>query len=410
MQVNSFQPEDLFAQIQTLVDGLEAERRARLAAEAADATKSALLSVIDRELRTPMESVVAMAELLRASKLDASQQCYTETLVRSARSILNVVDDVVDLSKLETGEAELACEPFDLHGLVRGVASALQAQAAKKGLTTGVDMGANCPRFVVGDETRVRQALMTLIATALQSTSEGTVRFYVSIIDAESPLTVRFDVTDTGAGFTDDEQTNLFCPSADTSCAGLSLPIARRLAEAMGGEVGCNSALGQGTLYWFTFRAVLPEDEDETHEQGGDGARKNTLSGHVLVAEDNMVNRLLIGEYLDEFGLTHEMVENGAAALMCLAARRYDLVLMDMVLPDYDGMKIAKRVRTMQAPSSDVPIVALAASNTERDYQDHVAVGINARVSKPIQGPALYAALVPFVSARKDGEAFAEAS
>lgn len=406
MQANTFQPENLFAQIQTLVDGLEAERQARAAAEAADAAKSALLSVIGHELHTPMESVVAMAELLRASRLDASQQCYTETLVRSARSILNVVDDVVDFSLLESGEAELVCEPFDLHELIRGVASALQTRASKKGLTTGVDMGANCPRTVVGDETRVRQVLMSLIDTAVQSTSTGSVRLYVSVNDAETPLTVRFDVTDTGAGLSQAEQDSLFEPSADAP-HGLGLPIARRLAEAMGGEVGCNSALDQGTLYWFTFKAERGEGVDETQvEQGSDGK----LSGHVLVAEDNTVTRMLIGGYLDEFGLTYEMVDNGAAALMCLAARRYDLALMDMVLPDYDGVKIAKRVRTMQAPSSDVPIVALAASNAESDDQDCVAAGINARVSKPIQGPALYAALVPFVSARKDGEAFAEAS
>jgi len=426
MQSRDFQPDDLFTQIQILVDGLEAERQAREAAETADAAKSEILAVIGRELHAPMEALVAMAERLLAGSLNGSQRHQAQTLAHSARSLFGAVRDVLDFSKLETGEAELSSTRVDLHALVRSAAAVLQARASAKGLTSGVDMGANCPRFIVGDEVRVRQVLMVLIETALQSTSEGSVRLYVSVNDAQSPLAVRFDVTDTGAGLTEAEQENLFRPSADNSRVGggLGLPIARRLAEAMGGGVGCDSALGQGTLYWFTFQAECADDEggmdetpagqDETavlHDAAPkETAPKGALSGHVLVVEGNTVNRMLIGAYLAEFGLTHEGVENGAAAIMCLAARPYDLVLMDTVLPDYDGMLIAKRIRSLQAPSSEVPIVALAARGATDDDQDYVAAGINACVSKPIQGRALYAALVPFLDAQLDREAFAIAS
>jgi CheY-like chemotaxis protein len=418
MQTRDFQPDDLFTQIQILVDGLEAERQARQAAETADAAKAEILAVIGRELYTPMEALVAMTERLLAGQHNGSQRRQTETLAHSARSLLGAVHNILDFSKLEAGEAELSLQRFDLHALVRSAASVLQARASAKGLTSGVDMGVNCPRFILGDEVRVRQVLMGLIETSLQATNEGSVRLYVSVNDATDPLTLRFDVTDTSEGLTEAQQDRLFRPSADQSRVGggLGLPIARRLAEAMGGGVGCDSALGQGTLYWFTLQAKAAGDDGETDEAPAvqdevaapkEVAPKNTLSGHVLVVEGNTVNRMLIGAYLDEFGLTYEGVENGAAAVMCLAARSYDLVLMDMVLPDYDGMQIAKRIRSMHAPSSEVPIVAITAPGTTDDDQDYVAAGINARVSKPIQGRALYTGLVPFLGAPME---FAKAS
>ncbi|HUU67540.1 MAG TPA: response regulator [Methyloceanibacter sp.] len=427
MQTRDFQPDDLFTQIQILVDGLEAERRAREAAETADAAKSEILAVMGHELHASMEGLVAMTDRLLAGSLNGSQRRQAEILAHTARSLLGAVHEVLDFSRLEAGESLLSSHRFDLHGLVRSAASVLQARASAKGLTSGVDMGANCPRFIFGDAVRIRQVLMGLIEAALQSTSEGSVRLYVSVNNAANPLTLRFDITDTGTGMTEAEQESLFRPSADQSRVGggLGLPIARRLAGAMGGDVGCDSALGQGTLYWFTLQAEPAADQDTMDEIVAEAANdaippelapKGTLSGHVLVVEGNTVNRMLIGAYLDEFGLTYEGVENGAAAIMCLAARRYDLVLMDTVLPDYDGMLIAKRIRSMHAPSSEVPIVAITARDAADGEQDYVAAGINACVSKPIQGRALYAGLVPFldapmaVDAPMDLEMFAKAS
>jgi len=414
MQAQDFQANDLFAQIQGLVQALTAERQAREAAEAADAAKSGLLTIVGHELRAPMEAVVAMAELLLDSELDAARRRNTETLVQSTRSLLSSLTEVVDFATLEDGEAELATERFDLHALVKSAATELQARACEKGLTTGVDMAANCPRFIIGDEARVRQVLMGLIEASLQSTSEGSIRLYVSINDAETPFTVRFDVTDTGAGLCAAERARLFQPMADTSRAGgkLGLPTARLLAEAMGGEAGCDSVSGQGSLYWFTFRAVTAAEETTAieGEQNKPAASNGTLSGHVLVVEDNSVNRMLIGTYLDEFGLTYEVVGNGAAALMCLVARPYDLILMDTVLPDYAGLKIAKQIRALHAPSAEVPIVGIAARGAEDDNLAYVLAGINARVAKPIQGRALHAALVPFLAGKDEPVRAAKAS
>ncbi len=439
MQVNDFHAGDLFGQIQNLVDQLEAERTARQAVEAADAAKTGLLEIVGREVRAPMESVAKMADLLLAGPVSASQRREVETLAQSARRLLVSLNEVLEFSHLETGEAELTIERFDLHGLVKNAASVLQSRASAKGLTSGIDMAANCPRFIVGDEVRVRQVLSGLIEAALQSTAQGSIRLYISVNDAQYPLTVRFDITDTGEGFSAAERDGLFQPSADISRVGggLGLPIARRLAEAMGGGVGCDSVVGQGTLYWFTFQTVVADDMAEDQDMVEEGpavgleaanddmpkpadaakktpakktAPKGTLSGHVLVVEGNTVNRLLIGAYLEEFGLTHEVVETGTDALMCLASRTYDLILMDTALPDYDGLQLAQRVRALQAPSSEVPVVALAALADKDDGQQLVEAGVNARVAKPIQGRALYAALVPFLPAQEDGVVVALAS
>ena len=423
MQVNDFHPDDLFGQIQSLVAQLETEREARAAAELAGAATSNLLAIVGKELQPPLESVAAMADRILSGPLSAKQRHEAEILAQSTRMLLGTLTEVVDFSSLESGEAELSLECFDLHGLVKEAAALLQRQASAKGLTSGVDMAANCPRFIVGDEVRVRQVLMGLVETALQSTSEGSIRLFVSVDDTGYPITIRFNVTDTGPGLSEAERMALFQPAVETSRVGgrLGLPIARRLAEAMGGGVGCDSALGQGSLYWFTFQTVVADDVVEkgtgaSLEAANDdlpvgkpaakpveAAKKGALSGHLLVVEGNAVNRLLIGAYLEEFGLTYEVVETGTAALMCLSARTYDLVLMDTTLPDYAGPQMAQRIRGMQVPSSEVPIVAVAAASDKDDGLELVEAGVNARVAKPIQGRALYAALVPFLPAQENG-------
>jgi CheY-like chemotaxis protein len=414
MQINRAQPANTNVKIEGLMSGLDAERKAREAAEAADAAKTGLLALMGRDLRAPMESAAAMANQLLSSPAGVSQRHDIETFAQSARALFDTLHDVLDYADLETGAAEVALEPFDLHALVKDAASTLQARAGAKSLTSAVEMTPDCPRFIVGDVRRVRQVLMGLIEAALQRTTEGSIRLYASVNEAAHPFTVRFDITDTGAGLTEAEIDNLFQPCSGTSRVGgsLGLPIALRLAEAMGGGLGCTSAVGQGTLHWFTFQSVAADEQDAAKAQAAPkpetpapqsetkAPREGALSGHVLLVEGNSVNRMLIGAYLDEIGLTYETADNGAAALMCLASRPYDLVLMDTVLPDYDGSQMAKRIRTMQAPSSDVPIVGITASGSSEDLQGLVEAGLNARVTKPIQGRALYAALVPFLPAQ----------
>jgi CheY-like chemotaxis protein len=437
MRPEDFKGDDLFAQIQNLVERLAAERRLRETAEAADKAKSELLATTGHELRAPIESVVALIRLLSASPLDPAQRRYTDMLAQAARSLLWVIDDIFDLTYLEAGRLELDRAAFDLHTMLDEVWSVLQAHAGDKGLTSGVDIGASCPDLVIADEARIRQVLMSLIDTALKETTEGSVRLHASAIDVNGLWRLRFDVTNTGRGHSRSERAQLFAPMLKVPSAtadrpggtGLELAIARKLAALMGGEVGCDSAVGKGSLYWFTLDAEhVAEESLEAEplllseplaaeplaieplllseplaaellatESKPEPEPQAKLSGHVLVVEDNAINRMLIATYLDEFGLSHDMVASVGTAILNLASKHYDAVLMDVMMPDLDGVEAAKRIRALHAPAAEVPIVALVSAK-KADRGVYLSAGMDAYVSKPIRGRELYRVLTPFLA------------
>jgi CheY-like chemotaxis protein len=259
----------------------------------------------------------------------------------------------------------------------------------------------SCPRFVKGDAGRLREILASLIDNAVKFTPNGSVQLHVNAVENDGQLTLRFDVTDTGVGLSEAQQVRVFQPRlwADRAVAsqygstGLGLSIAQRLVALMGGEIGCESAPGQGSLFWFTIPTVraMPAAPKDTKAP-------ETLSGHVLVVEDNAPNRMLIGAYLDEFGLTYDMVESGMDALARLAVKTYDLVLMDIKMPELDGVETTKRVRKMQGQVAEVPIVALTAHAMKGDREDYLAAGLDGYISKPIRGRDLFAAIAPYLS------------
>lgn len=439
MQPQDFHAHDLSVQLRRLVDGLALEREARAAAEVADKAKSELLATISQELRTPMEAVVGMAELLLATPLDETQHRHAETLLQSSRSLLNVLNDVLDFSRLETGRFEADPIAFDLRSLIGEVAAVLQARANDKGLTGSADIGADCPRFVIADATRLRQVLMGLVDHALKYTSIGSVRLHASATESDGRLQLRFDVIDTGVGLSKMVQDRLFQPCIEINTylgevTGLGLPVARKLAKLMGGDIGCRSVLGQGSLYWLTLPAEhapsalmvsqvqAAPPASQTHEvppasqtqaapatseaQDPPAASEvlepaapiGKLAGHVLVAEGNVVNRALIGNYLTEFGLTYEMVSTGSAAVMSVATKTYDLVLLDTMLPDLDGIESTRRIRAMHVPSAEVPILALVAQTKQQHCATYLSAGMDACVMKPISAGELHAAVAPYLT------------
>ena len=401
MQAEHRTPEDLSAEIQRLSESLAAEYEARRRAEAADRAKSDLLAVVSHELRTPMGAVISMSELLLNSSLDDTQRRYAATMQQSARSLLTVLNDLLDFSKLEAGRFELDHSAFDLHELVKGVGNELQARAGEKALESGIHIGLSCPRFVRGDAGRLRQILANLVDNAVKFTAKGSIYLHVNASEADGRLTLRFDVNDTGIGLSELQRDRLFQAYVQVDRAktgqyggtGLGLSIARRLVELMGGEIGCESQPGQGSLFWFTVVT-----ERAAPSAAGESQASHALTGHVLVVEDNAVNRMLISAYLDEFGLTHDMAESGARALEMLSARAYDLVLMDIMMPEIDGVETTKRIRKLDGPRAEVPIVALTAHAMKGDREDYLAAGMDGYVSKPIRGRELFAALVPHLA------------
>ena len=406
MQPQDFRPDDLFARIEGLVETVDAERRLRERAEAADRAKSDLLAVVSHELRTPMGAVISMSELLLNGPLDPTQRHYAETLQQSAKSLLTVLNDILDYSKLEAGRFELDSAVFDLHELVRSVGSELQARTREKGIEGVVNIGPSCPRFVAGDASRVRQVLTNLIDNAVKFTSAGSVRLHANAGEAGGKLKLRFDVTDTGIGFGEFQKQRLFQPYAQAGAQ--REPIWRHRARPFHRQAADRADGGRDRLRERagTRQPVLVHDS----RRAGRDARPSketqatgTLTGHVLVVEDNAVNRMLIGAYLEEFGLTYDVVENGAQALKQLAAKDYDLVLMDIMMPELDGVETTKRIRKMGGEAGEVPIVALTAHAMKGDREDYLAAGMDGYVSKPIRGRELFGALKPYLS-DDDGE------
>ena len=273
MHCNETRAGDLFGQIEGLVTQIEGGLQARLAGTANLETLD-LIEIMSKKLRPPMESVAALSDRILEGPLNVAQRRDAEILSHSMHRILSALTEVRHFGTLQTGDADFAVDTFDFQAVVRETASVLQACAAARGLGSSVEMAANCPRYIVGDAMRIRQVLMALMETSIQSTAEGSIRLYVSVNDAVSPLTVRFDITDTSAGFTPEQLAALFQPSADAALSdgGLRLPIAQRIAEAMGGGLACESAVGQGALYWFTFKALVSGEEPEASIPAGDAA------------------------------------------------------------------------------------------------------------------------------------------
>ncbi len=395
---------------------IERLEKALAAEQAANKAKSDLLAVVSHELRTPMGAVISMAELLATTPLDATQRHYTETMQHSARGLLTVLNDILDYSKLEAEKFELEPIPFDFQSLMRDLAAELAARADEKRIKSAVDVAEGCPAWILGDPVRIRQILNNLIGNAVKFTHQGAVRVRVECAEEPDGLKLSFIVSDTGIGMSDSQRMGLFEPyaQADRSVAvkyggtGLGLSIAGRLVALMDGDIECQSREGDGTVFRFSIRAGAAEGiAGEAAAAGVDGAF-GPLNGHVLIAEDNTVNQMLIGAFLDRFGLTHDMVANGREAVDAAAAHRYDAVLMDVMMPEMDGLEATRMIRASAGPEAEMPIVALTANAMKGDRETYLAAGMDGYVSKPISAKDLFAAIAGYMG-RGEGDAEGQA-
>jgi signal transduction histidine kinase len=379
-----------------------AEQKAIAATEA----KSAFLAMVTHELRTPMNGVLGMARALQRTSLDARQQGYVDTILRSGDGLLTLLNDVLDISKIEAGRMDLEVSPFDLRLLGEQAVELWSQGAQAKRLTLVCDADPQLPPHVLGDEIRVRQIVYNLISNALKFTETGGVRLGLRAAPgADGEGGVEIAVSDTGLGMTAEQMTGLFRPfvQAEAGTArryggtGLGLSICRKLATMMGGDISVDSTPGRGSTFrvWLPLLACEPQAEAEAADTPADMPELR-----VLVADDNPVNLAVARAILEAAGVVVEVAAHGGAALDQLKAQTFDLVLMDVHMPVMDGVEAVGRIRDGQAGRADMPVIALTADGLAGDDARLRSAGFDAVETKPVRPSALLAAMSQVLATR----------
>jgi signal transduction histidine kinase/CheY-like chemotaxis protein len=393
-------------------DLLHTAEQAAAEARKANEAKSAFLANTSHELRTPMTGVLGMMQLLGETRLDKEQAELVSAAQFSANTLLTLINDILDLTKLDEGKLKLHAEPFDIRSVVQRTADLMIPAAAEKGLQLRCH-GPEAPLMLVGDSVRIGQILFNLIGNAVKFTEEGSVDVICTTEEQGAGRhRLTLTVTDTGIGFDAAMAEQLFkrFEQVDGSMikrqagAGLGLAICRELAGLMDGTITAESEPGKGAR--FTFEVTLRLAGGETDEEAQVETEEMALQEmplSVLIAEDNRVNQILIGKLLASMPWTLTTVDNGAKAVETVLAEDFDLVLMDVRMPVMDGVSATRSIRAAKGPRSSTPIIALTANTMADDIEAYEAAGMDAVVGKPIDVGALKQAVArTLASARTD--------
>ncbi|MDB5423945.1 MAG: sensor histidine kinase/response regulator [Phenylobacterium sp.] len=398
----------------TALEEREAADAAREEARRANAAKSNFLATMSHEIRTPMNGVLGMAQLMRRAEREPEQLERIETLIQSGESLLSILNDILDVSKIDAGRLDLAPKAEDLNLFLTRLVNLWRPRADEKRLALDLQIDDSAPRHVWMDGLRVGQVLSNLLGNALKFTDEGGVALSVSgePIDDDRVL-VRISVADTGVGIDAEALSTLFerFSQADDSAArkyggtGLGLAIARQLAELMGGRVWVESGLGAGSTFHVELPLELAQATGPSDGEAADADHAELRPMSVLAVDDNAVNLMVLEQVLPSFGHSVVKAQSGPEALEWLARQAFDVVLLDIQMPGMSGFQVLEALRAASGPNQAVPVVALTADVTSGGRERYLALGFDDYAAKPLQIADLMAAVARAVTAAPAPEA-----
>lgn len=383
---------------------------AKNSAEMATRAKTSFLAMMSHEIRTPLNGVMGIHGLLKETKLDDDQKQLLETASESGQSLLTIINDLLDFSKLEAGKFEIENKPFNIRELVTSVINLIQPHADEKELKLVCDIEDSIPHFLMGDAARIRQILLNLSWNAIKFTQQGKVEI---LIENRTNDVISFSVKDTGIGISQEKHADLFAEfsTIDASYSGkfggtgLGLAICKALVENMDGEIGLSSNLGRGSKFWFNL-ALNPSEESHklTQAMENDELPIPDLSQlRVLIAEDNKTNQLITSRYLSHFGCQFEIANNGIEAVEKVMMNDFDIILMDISMPELNGYEATSKIRSIEnKKKSELPIIAFTAYASKDDQAKIAESKMDGFIPKPFSREQLAKVILDNLNLRKD--------